>query len=208
MKGLTKEQLEFLKEHEIPLDRVFDASGYTSKEYREIMKLSGKSFAFNVTPCQAYGHTLRTRAGHCIQCDTARIGFMKRNDLGGVVYIAGTLKGEIIKIGFSQSLEGREESLNRNEYAGFNDWKTIYAIESPIAGQIEIKIKCLMSPYNREFDYHHDGHQQGSEETYTCSYSKAKNTLTALCKEQNFNIKVLKDLNTNQFEFRNLKRIK
>jgi hypothetical protein len=81
MKNLTAEQIDFLNSHNISLDKVFDASGFSLSEYKVIMKDQGKQIAYNVAPCQQYGHTLRTRAGHCIQCNPAAIAFIKRNDL-------------------------------------------------------------------------------------------------------------------------------
>src|SRR5665811_560663 len=100
MEGLTKEQLDFLKEHKVHLKFVFDAQGMSKSVYRPIMKDLNKYIAFNVTPCNKYGHTLRTRSGHCCQCNTAHMAFQKRNDSIGVTYIGGTLTGNVIKVGF------------------------------------------------------------------------------------------------------------
>ena len=208
MNKLSNEQIDFLKAHNISIDKVFDATGYSQSEYRIIMKDLGKQIAYNVTPCQQFGHTLRTRSGHCIQCNPAAIAFIKRNDSEGVVYIAATRKGKIIKIGYTKESSIRDESLNRTKYAGFNDWLILFAIESPIAGQIETEIKSVMLPYNREFDYNHDGHQQESGETFSCSYSKAKTTLLDLCKNRNHNFSIQKEIIIDKYEFRNLKRLK
>lgn len=208
MKNLTLEQIDFLNSQNISLDKVFDATGYSQGEYRLIMKDLGKQIAFNVTPCQQFGHTLRTRAGHCIQCNTAAIAFIKRNDSEGIVYIAGTQKGKIIKIGYTKKASIRNESLNRTKYAGFNDWQILFAIESSIAGQIEAENKSAMLRYSRGFGYNHEGHQQESGETYTCSYSKAKTTLLDLCKNRNHHFSIQTEIKSDSYEFRNLMRLK
>jgi hypothetical protein len=99
--ALDREQIEFLKKHKISDAELFDASGLKRQQYQVIMEQENKKFAFGVDPC-SNGHALRTRAGHCIQCNTARIAFERRHSATGQVYIAGSLKGQSIKIGFTK----------------------------------------------------------------------------------------------------------
>lgn len=207
MPELTNEQIVFLKEHDVDIKYVFDAKGLSKSEYREIMIDLNKLIAYNVSPCRNEGHTLRTRSGHCCQCNTATIGFQKRNDSSGVVYIAGSLKGELIKIGYSKAVEIREESLNRTKYAGNNDWKILFALKSNNAGRIETKSNSLLHKYAFSTDYEHDGHWQNSSETYHCAYSKAKEFVEKSYKEGNFDIEIERNSSTNQYEFRNLKKL-
>ena len=42
MATLTQEQTDFLKSHHIPMDKTFDASGLSSKEYKAKMKENAK----------------------------------------------------------------------------------------------------------------------------------------------------------------------
>lgn len=207
MEGLTKEQLDFLKEHKVHLKFVFDAQGMSKSVYRPIMKDLNKYIAFNVTPCNKYGHTLRTRSGHCCQCNTAHMAFQKRNDSIGVTYIGGTLTGNVIKVGFTKAVEVRSESLNRTNYAGFNDWKILFALESKNAGRIESKTNSLLNSYVYSLEYEHDGHWQDSHETFHCTYSKAKDFVKEVCSENNYEFNIVKDSNTDKYEFRNLKKI-
>lgn len=201
MKGLTKEHLAFFKLHNVALDRVFDSEGLPPIVYKPKMKSMGKLIAFNVSPCRNAGHTLKTRSGHCPQCNTAYLEFQKRKDSPGVVYIAGTQKGKITKVGFSKDLEGRDESINRTKYANYNDWTMLYAILSPVAGQIENEIKSKLSQYSSEFVYEHDGHIQEAGETFTCSFSKVRAALVDLCKTKKYKIEVLRNIKTDEFEF-------
>ncbi len=208
MNGLTYEQKEFLKKHNIPLNKVFDAKGLSQPEYRLKMKSLDKLIAFNVTPCRKAGHTLKTRSGHCVQCKPANIEFQGRSDSSGVVYIAGTQKGKIIKCGYSKAFEIRSESLNRTGYGSFNDWEILFVIKSAIAGHIELEIKSLLRAYSIVSEYNHDGNDHDAGEIFQCSYSKAKATLIDLCKDRNHEIEIQKDTITDRFEFRNLKKLR
>jgi hypothetical protein len=206
MNVLSKEQIEFLKSQKIDLKYLFNAQGYSKKEYKKIMKELNKSIAFNVTPCKRGGHTLRTRSGHCCQCNTATIAYQQRSEASGIVYVAGSLKGELIKIGFSKALEVRSESLNRTYYAGFKDWEILFAINSDKAGEIENLANSCLHKYALSFDYFKDNHWQDSSETYKCSYSKARSIVEEVIND--FNYEVILNKNSPIHEFRNLKKIK
>ena len=207
MQGLNSYQIRFLKEQDIHLKYVFDAEGLSKSEYRVIMKELNKLVAYNVSPCQKEGHTLRTRSGHCCQCNTRALAFQKRNDSTGIVYIAGSLSGEVVKIGFSKAVEVRAESLNRTKYAGFNDWKILFALKSQNAGRIETKSNSLLYEYGSSTDYKHDGHWVDSRETYHCAYSKAKEFVEKAYKAENYDIDIVRNSTTNKYEFRNLKKL-
>jgi hypothetical protein len=207
MEELTNQQLRFLKEHDIHLKYVFNAEGLSKSEYRVIMKELNKLIAYNVSPCQKEGHTLRTRSGHCCQCNTATIGFQKRNDSAGIVYIAGTLTGELIKIGFSKAVEVRAASLNRTKYAGFQDWKILYALRSKNAGRIETKSNSLLHKYAFSSDYEHDGHWQDSFETYHCAYSKAKEFVERAYKNEGYKVDIERVRPPTEYAVKDLKMI-
>ncbi|HRQ31145.1 MAG TPA: hypothetical protein PLU49_13775 [Saprospiraceae bacterium] len=204
---LSKDQIEFLALYDIPLDKVFDARGLSKSEYESEMKKSGKQFAYNVTPCEKYGHKLRSRSGHCIQCNPSVIDFIMRHDSNGIVYIAGSKKGQIIKAGYTKAISIRDESLNRTKYASFNDWKILFTLKSLTAGKIESELKSVLLPYKRVFYYEHVDHQQKSDETYSCSYSKAKAFIIDMCKNKKMIFKIEKEIQTKEYEFRNLKKL-
>ena len=52
MATLTDEQTDFIKSHHIPLDKTFDASGLSSKEYKAKMKENGALVATVYRPAQ------------------------------------------------------------------------------------------------------------------------------------------------------------
>ena len=122
MNTLTSEQLHFLRQQKILLSTVFDASGMRTADYQQVMKAEGKSFAYGVTQCSKGGHALRTRKGHCIQCDHATIAFMLRHDKKAFVYIAASYGGRLIKVGSSEDVVRRERQLCDYRYGGQDDW--------------------------------------------------------------------------------------
>lgn len=191
MPTLNKEQLKFLKEQNISLNFVFDAKGLKKSEYKELMSDLNKIVAYNVTPCTKFGHTLRTRSGHCCQCNTAYLEFQKRNDAKGIVYIAISRSKKITKIGFTKSVEIRAESLNRTKYAGINDWQIAYAIKSENAGKIENKVCRELSDFSIQFDYEHDNHIQLASEIFSINFEHAKKTLIEVCSFNKFKFETI-----------------
>lgn len=207
MEELTQEQLDFLKAQNIHLKYVFNAKGLSKSDYRVIMKELNKLVAYNVAPCQKDGHTLRTRSGHCCQCNTANIEFQKRNDSAGIVYIAASKLGQLVKIGFSKAVEVRAKSLNTTKYAGFYDWEILYAIKSDNAGRIETKSNSLLREYAFSLNYDHDNHWQDSHETYHCSYSKARQLVEKAIQDLGCKFVIERNVTTDNYEFKNLRRL-
>ena len=69
MVGLTVEQLAFLEGQQVPLSRVLDATGLSTKVMKAQMRYFGHWVAFGTAPCGAFGHTMKLRSGHCFQCN-------------------------------------------------------------------------------------------------------------------------------------------
>ena len=208
MGELTKEQEEFLKQHNIPKELIFDASGLSKTEYHSRMKEQGKIIAFNVTPCSSSGHSLRTRNGHCIQCDTSKIAFIKRAISLGIIYIAGSIKGQLIKIGYSQNKAVREDSLNRTKYGGFDDWRILFSAQSINASEIEHLSQSSLKRYGMSNKYEHENHLQEAYELFSCSYTKAKEVVESVLSDNSFSLTSITEnkLILAQYNFRNLVR--
>ncbi|MDM9630240.1 GIY-YIG nuclease family protein [Robiginitalea aurantiaca] len=201
MRGLSKSQLQFLKKQGIEVSQTFDAKGLKKSEYRPRMKATGKIIAYNVSPCNKAGHTLRTRAGHCAQCNTAHIAFQKRNDKPGIVYIAGTREGKLVKVGYTKGVHIRSESLNRTKYGGFSDWEILYAISCVKAGEIEIKAKSSLKAFSASMVYDHDGKDQKTDEIYRCSFDYIKNNLRQVIGNGKYKVDVLVERKGNNYQF-------
>lgn len=170
---LTAEQLEFLKHHDIPLEKVFDASGLSAAVYNQRMKDGGYWIAFGVTPCGAAGHTLRTRHGQCIQCKPANLSYIKRHSLPGVVYVAYSLSERIVKIGTSQRSD-RIDHLNSYRYGGASDWMKHYSVPCDDAGKVETTAHTILSAFSvRGRSYFKDGGWISCDELFSCSVEQA-----------------------------------
>ena len=124
MSNLTAEQLAFLESQGVSLSLVVDA-GHLSKSNREtFMRESGHKFYYGGAPCKAAGHTLRSKAGHCIQCDTSKIAYQLRSSATGYVYLAHSERNGFVKVGFSEvDPYNRATWLQASAYGDVNDWE-------------------------------------------------------------------------------------
>lgn len=177
MAQLTREQMDFLREQNIPMGLMFDASGMRTAQYKAAMRLEGKAFAYGVTRCGAGGHSLRTRAGHCIQCDTSKIAYMMRHDQPGHVYIAGSLAGRLLKVGTTIDLADRLNKLNEYRYGGVADWQILASVHVASAGRIESAVKNSLSIYHVPGDYIRAVNVQSCYELYQCNLETVVETL-------------------------------
>ena len=92
MTPLTDDEIWFLRLRGFSPEDVYDGR-YEFKEDREMAaKNAGKTLVLGPR-CRAAGHRLRTRSGHCVQCDPKKIAFQERYNSPGYVYIAGSLSG-------------------------------------------------------------------------------------------------------------------
>jgi hypothetical protein len=98
MADLTDDELRFLYTQRIDESAVMDCAHMSSRRYKGAMEEEG--YLWCISPSYCYnGHRLRSRPGHCIQCDTARIAFVKRHQASAYIYIAGSLESKLIKVG-------------------------------------------------------------------------------------------------------------
>ena len=177
MAELTPEQRAFLAAHGIPLSDMFDASGMRKSDYSEAMREAGKNFAFGVSACGKGAHTLRTRAGHCIQCDHAKIAFMIRHEAPANVYIGGSLRGEHIKVGSSGLVQERRMLLNSYRYGGHSDWGMLAWAFTPAAGRVEFDVHTKLARYSAPGEYWHGGVRRSCYELFKCNFDDALEAL-------------------------------
>jgi T5orf172 domain len=122
MSPFTPQELAFLARHNFSEGEVYDGRGQ-GKRWREYQaKEAGKILMLTSVRCRSMGHRIRTRAGHCAQCNPANIGFTERETANGYVYIAGSVRGRFIKIGSTRDIEQRERQLRTERYGGASDW--------------------------------------------------------------------------------------
>jgi hypothetical protein len=173
MAHLANQQLKFIKQMEIPMSRVFDATGMRKSEYEPVMRNLGMWVAYGVTPCNSESHTLRTRSGHCVQCSPANLSYLRRHDESGEVYIAKSDKTGLIKIGLSQNAHERVANLNGYQYGGCSDWKVVKILSCESAGRVESNAHQLLSAYAMNATYYKNGRDIDCRELFSCSLAQA-----------------------------------
>ncbi len=202
MAALSPEQTAFLKKQEIPPSKVFDASGLPRADYSQTMRELELIIAFGVTPCGKAGHTLRTSAGHCAQCNTQAIAFIKRTYDEGDIYVARSDRAKLVKVGVASDAKKRMDWLNEYRYGEAEDWILVYSRRVPKAGRIEFLIHSDLVQHAKPCPYTKFGKQVWCKETYSCSSSvavravnrRADETVTkdqSLPKERNRRVKRL-----------------
>jgi hypothetical protein len=160
---LTTDERVFLYQQKIRLEHLFDARGMDDATWKEMAKKEGKLFVIGAR-CGSAGHRLRSRAGHCIQCDTARIAYMRRFAEPGYVYIAATKMGKLLKVGSCISIEQRQKNLQLQKYGNFNDWEIIAWTKTSSMGMIEFDIHKTLEGIVIEGEYFKDGRVQKTRE--------------------------------------------
>jgi hypothetical protein len=172
--SLTSEEINFLLTHNISISQVFDACRHSKKEYSEIMKENDLLIACNTTPCSAFSHKLRSRHGHCVQCNTQALAFIRRYSEKGELYL---LYSELInkcKIGTCKDINERLRTLNSQRYGNANDWRLIESFQLDNAARIEYNVSKLAASYRFPTKYIRTGKEIECQEIYTISIDVAK----------------------------------
>lgn len=182
MSAISEDQLAFLDSQGIPLGRVFDATGMRKSEYKAAMKTLDMVLAIGVSPCDKGGHTIRTRHGHCAQCNPAVIAFQNRYSQRGYVYIAGSRTHQLIKIGYALDVLNRMKSLNYFGYGGTNDWLWLHAFDVYNGGRIEHEAQLYLRGARFPTSYKRDGILVDCLETFKYPHEDAEKTIRYFCK--------------------------
>ena len=178
MAKLLKSQINFLEKCGFTTKEVFDASGMQKADYRRLMKELDLFIAYGVSPCKAKGHTMRTRHGHCVQCDTANLGFLKRYEKPGQVYLAWSSKSKWAKIGMANNAPERIKTLNQWKYGGFDDWRLKLSFECSRAGLIENEAHKILAQHSKQgVTYSFGNTTRECRELFEC---KLRDAVTAL----------------------------
>ncbi len=162
----SPEELVFLQSQGIRTSSVLDARGVKKADYGWVAKDHGCDFVYH-NPC-TYGHRLKTRAGHCIQCDTSKIAFQKRHGAPGYVYFAYSDTEGLCKVGQATDSFDRVDDLCKHSYAGASDWVLISHYFAEESGAEEFKVHSLLSPFMERRNYQKGGRQQLSREVFRC----------------------------------------
>jgi hypothetical protein len=144
----------------------------------KVIEEEGKTVALG-SRCRAAGHRLRSRRGHCVQCDTSKLGYQARYGADQYVYVAGSHSAKLVKIGTCKNCEQRENQLRTERYGGAGDWDIVFTVYVKNAGAIEDAARSRLSRYIVARTYWKNGNAQSGIELLKCPFSKAMNALIA-----------------------------
>ena len=179
---LSPDELRFLVRNGCSEEDVYDGRGQ-SKEGRAMhAKEAGKHLVLcgviGRGDCRRKGHRLRTRAGHCIQCNRLNVVYQKREDKPGYVYIAGSLSGRVLKIGTTGDLNQRENRMRAEGYGGSKDWIILASVYVSKGGEFERAASDRVNGERGYRTYFKDGIEQGAVELHLCAFSEALRAMT------------------------------
>ena len=169
----SEDQIRFLQEQLIPLSRVFDATGMSRLSYKAAMLKFEMIVAVGVSPCKKGGHTLRTPAGLCAQCNTHALAFLIRHYESGEVYVAVSAQSALVKIGTAKNAHARAKTLNSSGYGGATDWKIDYYQFCSKAGRVEHLAQKTLSAERALRTYLKTGCEVDCYELFNCSAADA-----------------------------------
>lgn len=173
---LTNGELMFLASQRLSPEDVFDARGMSQDVWKQRAKETGKTLALG-NGCRNGGHRLKTRGGHCVQCDPKKLAYQKRFSAEQYVYIAGSLTARLVKIGTCEHCGQRIDQIRREKYGSAADWELLYRVTVRNAGEIEHAARARLSRYIVVRPYWKDGSRQDATELLRCSFSQALEAL-------------------------------
>lgn len=186
MAKLTADEIAFLTSQGIGVEQMFDAAGMSVADRKLAMKAAGKYFYVGGARCAAAGHQIRTRQGHCVQCNTSLIAYALRHSSSAQVYVAGSLKGRCVKIGSTEDIGQRLVRLRSHSYGAFDDWEMLAATQIiDNAGRFEFEAQKKLSRFQSKSIYVKSGAKQEARELFVCTFPVAANALIAVLPEPN-----------------------
>ena len=185
MAKLTPEQLAFLKSQHVSLSLVLDGGSLSKKDREALMDETGHKFYYGGAPCKAGGHTLRTKAGHCIQCDTSKIAYQLRSSASGYVYLAHSARNNLVKVGFSEvDPHNRVTWLQTSGYGGVNDWAVVKSLRIlKDAGKCEFEIHGALEAWRRPIVYVKNNEEVECREIFGCALPVACDAYDRIIKQ-------------------------
>lgn len=170
----SEDQQKFLDHHKIPTSRVCDGTGLIGDALKKLMTDGDYLVAINTNPCNAAGHTMKLKAGHCAQCTSQNLGFRKNHYRPGNVYILHSKATQFIKIGSTGApLDARVKKLNAVRYGKTSDWTLVDSQDFTEAGKVEFSMQKALREHRVTGNY--DGQSRDGEchELFNCTTQDA-----------------------------------
>lgn len=164
------DELDFLKRLGIRHEEVHDGRNQSQAHRRIEAERLGKILVLG-PPCQAAQHRLRTRAGHCVQCDPKKLAYQRRHTSPGFVYIAGSKSGKVLKIGTANDIDQRHRQLCAERYGELGDWVVLFHMKVDEGGRIEQAALSQLKKFITVRNYTKDGTVQKAAEILRCGFA-------------------------------------
>lgn len=191
MAKLSEEQKRFLSSIGLSAEDAFDATGLDRATYQIRMARLNKKVAYGVTPCKKGGHTLRAPSGNCMQCNLLNHVFQSRYVSVGWLYLAYSRDGGIVKIGMTNNVKKRGNTLRDQSYGGQTDWLILSSTKAPLAGEIENEIQRALADHRVFANYWKNDQLQTANEMFSCSASHAASKANEILGSRNLKTFVL-----------------
>jgi hypothetical protein len=172
--GVTAAEIAFLEKYGLSASNVYDGRGQ-SKAKREAAAKEGGFDLILSAGCTNGGHRLKTRSGHCAQCDTSKLARQTRYNTPGSVYIAGSLQTKLLKIGSTDDVEQRARTLQYERgYGAAPDWKLLFHARVAKKGEVEGAALRSLNAYKVARHYVKNGAPQEAVELLRAPFSTAR----------------------------------
>jgi hypothetical protein len=178
---LTRVEREFVQRLGMSEDDVLDGRQLSQTEIRDAARSQGKLLIIG-SECAKSRHRLRTPYGHCAQCDTSKLGYVKRYSISAYVYLARSSSENLFKIGLTESVEQRVRQLNFERYGGAADWRVLRSARAENAGKVEHHAHSLLRSHAVSAQYTKNGRTQEASELFRCDPDTALKAFEAALK--------------------------
>lgn len=208
---LTKEQEDFIKKHKIAKDLLFDAQGNVlSDELKAEMSANNKVVAYNASGYDGEENfNFQSIGGDWLEADFSKVAIALRENNVGYVYLAGSRKGGLIKVGSSNDKHNSIKGLNlpASRSAGFDDWELLFDVKSTAMGKLERLVHQELSEFKAAYPHEKIAKTQNAAELYRCSYDKARAAISALEGDESLGMVQFNEKKhlISGYQFRNLK---
>ena len=160
---LTPEETTFLRTQGLADSDVYDGRYQSAARWKAGVRAEGQTLVLGAH-CEKAGHRLRTRSGHCAQCNPANISYQNRYHSVGYVYIAGSLHRKLLKVGTASDIRQRLTNLKQQSYGGIQDWEMLFYAKVKFGGRVEQKALATLNRYSVSLNYNKDGRDQEATE--------------------------------------------
>lgn len=164
---LTRVERAFVQRLGMSEEDVLDGRQLSQKAARDAARGQGKLLVIG-SECAKARHRLRTPYGHCVQCDTSKLAYVKRHSISAYVYLARSSSERLFKIGVTEAVEQRVRQLNFERYGGAADWKALRSARAENAGKVEHHAHSLLRSHSVSAGYTKNGRTQEAGELFRC----------------------------------------